>query len=81
MTFERFLTPPQIAKMLRISELAVARAIRTGELAASNFSSGTRPRWKVSPEAFRDWVASRSNAAAAKRKRAKVSPMVCREYV
>lgn len=81
MTFDRFLTPPQIAKLLRISELAVLRAIRIGELSASNFSSGSRPRWKVSPEAFRQWVAARSNAAAAKRKRAKLSPVVVREYV
>jgi hypothetical protein len=81
MKIDRWLTPPQISFLLRISELAVLSAIRKGELLASNFSSGTRPRWKVSPENFQAWVASRSNAAAAKRKRAKVSPMVCREYV
>lgn len=62
MTREQFLTPPQIAKQLRISEAAVLAAINRGDLEAANFSAGTqRPRWKVSPASLEAWIKSHSN--------------------
>ena len=84
MTDERFLTPPQIAKLLGVSVDKVAAFIERGELKAVNTSLGrSRPRWKVEPEAFRRFCDSRSNQpkpATKTRKRSSI-PKPGREYV
>lgn len=44
------LTPPQIAKQLRVSHDKVLDWIRRGELKASNLATGARPRYVVTPD-------------------------------
>jgi excisionase family DNA binding protein len=44
------LTPPQIAKQLRVSHDKVLDWIRRGELKASNLATGGRPRYVVTPD-------------------------------
>ena len=47
---ECFLTPPQIAKRLRVCRDKVLAWIRKGDLRAFNVSDGRRPRYRVSEE-------------------------------
>jgi excisionase family DNA binding protein len=47
-----YLTPPEIAKRLRVTPDQVLGWIRRGELKAINVSNAYRPRNRVSPEAF-----------------------------
>lgn len=42
-----FLTPPEIAKLLRVRESKVLGWIRSGRLPAINVSDGQRPRYRV----------------------------------
>lgn len=60
---ERFLTPPQVARILGCSAEHVGRFIAQGQLKATNTSFGNRPRWKISREDFQVFVDSRSNTA------------------
>ena len=48
----RWMTPPEIAKLLGIDVHKVASWIRSGELIACNLGDGGRPRWKVSHESL-----------------------------
>ena len=50
----KWLSPPQIAEDLGVAVEKVHTWIRAGELEAVNISTivGSRPRWKVSPDAF-----------------------------
>ena len=84
MTDKRFLTPPQIAKLLGVSVEKIGAFIERGELQAVNTSLGSmRPRWKVDPEAFRRFCDSRSNQPKPEptnRKRSSI-PKPVREYV
>ncbi len=57
----RFLTPPQVAKILGVSKEHVVKYIDTGELQAMNTSLGDRPRWKVNPIDLESFVKSRMN--------------------
>jgi|PlaIllAssembly_1097288.scaffolds.fasta_scaffold280225_2 excisionase family DNA binding protein len=42
-----YLTPPEVARLLRVRESKVAAWIRTGQLVAINLSEGRRPRYRV----------------------------------
>ena len=46
----QFLTPPEIAKLLRVSPEKALGWIRSGELKAVNVGNGFRPRFRVSRE-------------------------------
>jgi excisionase family DNA binding protein len=59
----RYLTPPQVARVLGVSKEHVIKFISNGELRAVNTSLKDRPRWKVSPEDFQAFVNRRSNQA------------------
>lgn len=61
---ERFLTPPQVARILGCSAEHVGRFIAQGQLKATNTSFGNRPRWKISPEDFQAFVDRRSNVSS-----------------
>lgn len=81
MTDERFLTPPQIAKVLGVGPDKVAAFIERGELIAVNTSLSTRPRWKVAPEALQRFLESRSNSPKPAKKRAtKAAPPATKTY-
>ena len=62
---ERFLTPPQVAKVLGVSAEHVTKFIASGELRAVNTSLKDRPRWKISKEDFQAFVDRRSNKVSA----------------
>lgn len=47
-----YLTPPEIAKLLRVSHEKVVGWIRRGELATVNVGNGTRPRFRISQESL-----------------------------
>lgn len=81
MTRDQFLTPPQIAKQLRISEAVVLAAIRRGDLEAANFSNGQRPRWKVSPASLEAWIRRHSNRKPALQRPRKPASFPIKEYV
>ena len=57
--FERYLTPPEIAKRLRITAAKVIGWIRKGELRAVDVGNGSRPRYRISPDDFEDFLKSR----------------------
>ncbi len=80
MTEERFLTPPQVAKILGVGPDKVAAFIARGELIAVNASLSTRPRWKVAPESLRKFLDSRSNAPKPKKRAAKSVPAATKAY-
>lgn len=79
---ERYLTPPQVGKMLGVNADKIVSWIRAGLLRASNVSDGIRPRWRIAPQDLQAHLTARSNQAkqqaTTKRKRA-VSPQ--REWV
>jgi|688.fasta_scaffold2135824_1 hypothetical protein len=81
MTRDQFLTPPQIAKQLRISEAVVLAAIRRGDLEAANFSNGQRPRWKVSPANLDAWIRRHSNRKPPLKGPRRPFPLPVKEYV
>jgi excisionase family DNA binding protein len=80
---ERFMTPPQIAKILGVGADKVSALIASGELQAVNLSLGNaRPRWKVDPESLRRFLAGRSNQPkATKTTRRRDIPKAGKEYV
>ena len=45
-----YLTPPEIAKLLRVSNTKLLGWIRRGELTAINVGNGHRPRFRISPD-------------------------------
>ena len=47
-----YLTPPEIAKVLRVSHEKLLGWIRRGELTAVNVGNGNRPRFRISPESL-----------------------------
>lgn len=57
----RFLSPPQIAKILGIGPEKVLHYIAKGELRAVNTSLSDRPRWKIDPADFEAFCRGRSN--------------------
>lgn len=63
---DQYLTPPQIAKLLKVGADQVLTWIKSCELKAVNLSAGDRPRWKVSPIELQRFLESRSNQPIAK---------------
>ena len=56
-----FLTPPQVAKRLRVSPEKVIHWIRTGKLAGINIAeSALRPRFRVSAESLEAFEVARA---------------------
>lgn len=47
-----YLTPPDVAKLLRVSNEKLLGWIRRGELTAVNVGNGNRPRFRISPESL-----------------------------
>jgi hypothetical protein len=78
---QRFLTPPQIAKILGVDSNKVLAFIQRGELRAFNSSFGQRCRWKVDPKDFELFLESRSNAKPAPPKRPTKIPTPSKQYV
>jgi excisionase family DNA binding protein len=82
---ERFLTPPQVAKVLGVSSEHVTKFIASGELRAMNTSLKDRPRWKISREDFDAFVNRRSNQTSAsdssRRSRRKVDSRPVKQFV
>lgn len=62
----RFLSPPQVARILRTSADQVHRFIESGELKAINLSLADRPRWKIDPNDLQAFLDRRSNQVATK---------------
>jgi len=56
---ETYLTPPEIAKLLRVAPDKVLGWIRQAELRAVNVGNGNRPRFRVSPEALDTFLQAR----------------------
>jgi excisionase family DNA binding protein len=54
-----FLTPPEIAKLLRVTPQKVITWIRRGELEAVNVSDRVRPRYRVSRESLNEFLERR----------------------
>jgi excisionase family DNA binding protein len=57
----RFLTPPEVAKILGVSADHVVEYINRRELKAVNTSLRDRPRWKVSEANLEEFIQKRSN--------------------
>ena len=74
-----FLIPKQIAKELGVNVSKVLGWIRSGELVAINTSDSARPRYRISREAYAQFLESRSTAPAENPKRRHVT--VAEEYV
>ena len=77
-----FLTPPQLAKKWRVSPGKILGLIASGELRAINFGNGPeRPRWRITAEAEKEFLESRTNSPPKKsvvRKRRRKPP---KEYL
>jgi excisionase family DNA binding protein len=54
-----YLTPPEIAKLLRVSSEKVLGWIRKAELTAINVGDGNRPRYRVRREDLDSFLGSR----------------------
>ncbi|MCE5302363.1 MAG: helix-turn-helix domain-containing protein [Planctomycetaceae bacterium] len=61
---DKTMTPPQVAKFLRVRKTTVLDWIRTGELRAINISNFARPSYRVDPADLEDFKLRRSNRAA-----------------
>jgi excisionase family DNA binding protein len=68
-----WLTPPELAKLLRVEPPKVIAWIKRGELHAVNVAdkNGKRPRWRISPEAFEDFIKPRTSSPPVKATRTK----------
>ena len=55
-----FLTPPEIARSLRVSESKVAAWIRSGRLRAFNVSEGQRPKYRIRGDDLDEFLAGRA---------------------
>jgi len=68
---DQWLTPPEVARQLRVKPERVIAWIKAGQLAASNLGDGSsRPRFRVSPQSLADFLdRRRPNAPAAPRRR------------
>jgi excisionase family DNA binding protein len=57
--FQPYLTPPEIAKLLGVSQSKVLGWIRRGELKAVNVSNRDRPRYRVHQKAWMHFLKAR----------------------
>lgn len=60
----RFLSPPQVAKILGTDVHKIHSYIAMGELRAINTSLKTKPRWKIAPDDFDAFLEQRASKAA-----------------
>lgn len=58
----QFLTPPEIARALRVSESKVLLWIRAGRLPAVNVSEGQRPKYRIRAADLDSFLAGRAVA-------------------
>jgi len=64
-----FLTPPELARLLRCRESKVLAWIRSGRLRACNLSDGRRPRYRVRREDLDQFLAGESVVPATRPER------------
>ena len=79
---DEFSTPPQVAKLLKVSADKIRAFIKTEELVAVDVSQhrGQRPRYRISRDALHAFLARRSSSPPPKpRRRCRRSENV-REY-
>lgn len=78
-----FLTPPQMARMLRVRYDKVLGWIRRGQLRASDMSEnrGGRPRYKIEWSDFYDFFKNRYVQSPAPRRRSRPTPQGVTEYL
>ncbi len=57
-----YLTPPEVARLIRVRESKVISWIRAGRLPAINVSEGTRPKYRIKPDDLETFLASRAVA-------------------
>lgn len=66
----QFLTPDEVAARLRVTAEQVRCLIRTGQLAAVNVGTGAkRPLYRITPDAFAEFLARRGQSAPSTRTR------------
>ncbi len=77
-----YLTPPEIAKQMRVTPAKIINFIRSGELAAINVAerAGGRPRWRISQQSLDAFLASRANRRPTKVVRRRKSPLTVTEF-
>ena len=69
-----WLTPPEIAELLRVNPDKVRGWIADGHLRAVNISDGSRPRYRVSQDDLDAFLAVRSTTKPPKRKQERRRP-------
>ena len=59
---QQYVSPPEIAKVLRVSHAKVLRWIRSGDLLAADLAThrGQRPRWRIARSDLDDFLAHRA---------------------
>lgn len=77
----RFLSPPQVGRLLSTGNDQVLGWIRSGELKAVNLSRSRRPRWKINPADLARFLEARSNQTVPKRNSPRAIPKPTKEYV
>ncbi|NLY00955.1 MAG: helix-turn-helix domain-containing protein [Rhodopirellula sp.] len=55
-----YLTPPEVARLLRMRQATVVSWIRSGRLPAIDISEGRRPRYRISTQALDEYLAGRA---------------------
>lgn len=65
---KNYLSPPEIAEVLRVSPIKVLRWIATGDLRASDLASyrGQRPRWRISRDDLAAFLERRAQSPTPK---------------
>ncbi len=63
-TRREFLTPPEVAALLRIRESKILGWVRSGRLPAINVSEGQRPRYRIARAALDAFLQQRAVAPA-----------------
>lgn len=66
------LRPEQVAERVQVHPRTVMRAIKTGELVASQLAR--RGCWRITEQAVEDWLETRSNRQHEKRPQDRVAP-------
>lgn len=65
-TRTQFLTPPEVARLIRVREAKVISWIRSGRLPAINVSEGARPKYRIKPDDLDGFLKSRAVAPIAR---------------
>lgn len=61
-------TPPEVAKILKVSRDKILAWIRIGDLKAFNTSKAKRPRYRISKDAVEDFMEERQVVRASQTK-------------